>query len=100
MGQSQSENSDRKQKKPIQMLRERRGGVPKALTERNRQQARILKQLNAALEDGPKTPPELADAVGMPTHEVLWYLMGMRKYGEVVEGQERDDYYEYALAKE
>ena len=99
MGQNRVNKENRKEKKPIQVLRERRGGVPKALAERNREQARILKQLTAVLENGSKTPPELAEAVGMPIHEVFWYLMGMRKYGEVVEGQEQDGYYEYALKK-
>ena len=87
-------------KKPIQILRERRGGVPKALLDRNREQTKILKTLTAALAGGPKTPPELAEAVGMPPHEVFWWLMGMKKYGQVVEGEERDDYYEYALKEE
>jgi len=86
--------------KPIQILRERRGGVPKEHVERSRQQAKTHKLLTAALKDGPKTVPEVAQASGLPTHEVLWYLMGMKKYGQVVEGEERDGYHEYALKAE
>ena len=100
MSPKKAERREGKPKKPIQVLRERRGGVPQELTERNRRQTDILKVLRKALEDGPKTPPELAAAVDMPTHEVFWYLMGMRKYGEIVEGEERDDYFEYRLTKE
>jgi hypothetical protein len=99
-----SENGTKKpekEKTPIQILRERRGGVPKELIERSREQTKVLKLLTSALKEGPKTPPELAEAVGMETHDVFWYLMGMKKYGTVVEGDERDGYYEYALeAKE
>ena len=86
--------------KPIQIIRERRGGVPKELLERNRAQTKTRKRIVQALEDGPKTVPEVAKATAMPSHEVLWKLMGMKKYGLVVEGEERDGYYQYALKGE
>jgi predicted transcriptional regulator len=88
------------EKKPIQVLRERRGGVPKELLERSRAHTKTRKKILQALKDGPKTVPEVAKATAMPSHEVLWRLMGMKKYGLVVEGGERDGYYEYALTKE
>ena len=86
--------------KPIQILRERRGGVPKEFVERSRRQAKAHKVLAAALKDGPKTVPEIAQIAGLPTHELFWYLMGMKKYGQIVEGEERDGYHEYALKPE
>jgi hypothetical protein len=49
--------------------------------------ARILK----VLEDGPHTIPEIAAAIGKPTHEVVFWVMGMRKYGWVAEIKEVDD---------
>ena len=84
----------------IKVVRERRGGVSKKLLECSRLQAKARKKIIQALADGPRTVPELAEAVAMPSHEVLWKLMGMKKYGLVVEGEERDSYYEYALKKE
>jgi len=89
-----------REKKPIQILRERRGGVPKELVERNRRQTQTHKQLTTALKDGPKTVPEIAQSTGLPSHELFWTLMGMKKYGQVVEGEERDGYFEYALKAE
>ena len=89
-----------REKKPIQVLRERRGGVPKELLERSRAQAKTRKKISEALEDGPKTVPEVAKATAIPSHEVLWKLMGMKKYGLIVEGEERDGYYQYALKNE
>jgi hypothetical protein len=86
--------------KPVQILRERRGGVPKELVERSRRQAKTHKLLTTALQDGPKTVPEIAGITGLPSHEVLWHVMGMKKYGQIVEGEERDNYYEYALKPE
>jgi predicted Rossmann fold nucleotide-binding protein DprA/Smf involved in DNA uptake len=55
--------------------------------------ARILK----ALESGPQTVPEIAAAIGHPTHEVVFWVMGMRKYGWVAEIKEVTDegYFRY-----
>ena len=86
--------------KAIKIIRERRGAVPEDLVERSRGQAKTRKKILQSLEDGPKTVPEVAKATAIPSHEVLWKLMGMKKYGLVVEGEERDGYYEYALKKE
>jgi hypothetical protein len=89
-----------KERKPIQVLRERRGGVPKDLLARNREQKKLMRRLKEALRNGSRTVPEVAAETGLPTGEVLWHLMALRKFGEVVEGEERDGYFEYALKEE
>jgi hypothetical protein len=55
--------------------------------------ARILK----VLEAGPQTIPEIAAALGKPSHEVVFWVMGLRKYGYVAEIKEVDDegYFRY-----
>ena len=55
--------------------------------------ARIL----AALADGPRTVPEIASAIGSPTYEVLFWVMGMRRYGWLREVKEPavDGYFRY-----
>ncbi len=90
----------KKEKKPIQILRERRGGVRKELIALNREQTKIRKQLLELLKDGPKTVPEISNQTGIPAHKALWYIVGLKKYGEIAEGDERDGYYEYALREE
>ena len=54
---------------------------------------RILK----VLENEPRTIPEIAEALGYPTSEVIFWVMGMRKYGFVTEDKEVTDegYYRY-----
>ncbi len=50
------------------------------------------------LTDGPKTIPELADALKKPGWEVTAWVMAMRRYGlvrEMPKGR-ADDYYPYA----
>ena len=52
-----------------------------------------------ALADGPRTIPQIAEAVGKPTREVTMWVMGLRKYGWLAEIKEVDDdgYFPYAL---
>jgi hypothetical protein len=51
----------------------------------------------AALRDGPLTVPEIALAIDAPTHEVVFWVMGMRRYGWLAEvkGSETDGYFQY-----
>jgi hypothetical protein len=89
-----------REKKPIQVLRERRGGIPKALIAANREQKKLLERLKEALRGGGRTVPEVAAETGLASGEVLWHLMALKKFGEVAEGEERDGYFEYRLAEE
>ena len=50
-----------------------------------------------ALAAGPLTVPQIAEAVGAPTHEVVFWIMGMRRYGWLAEikGSDGDGYFRY-----
>jgi hypothetical protein len=50
-----------------------------------------------ALADGPHTVPEIAAAIGAPEREVVFWVMGMRKYGRLAELPEvtGDGYYRF-----
>jgi hypothetical protein len=52
-----------------------------------------------ALGNGPLTIPQIAEAVGKPSREVTMWVMGLRKYGWIMEIKEVDDdgYFPYAL---
>jgi hypothetical protein len=61
--------------------------------------ARILE----VLAEGPRTVPEIAAAIGRPTHEAMFWVMGMRRYGQVRDVKEAavDGYFRYqAVVKE
>ena len=51
----------------------------------------------AALASGPLTVPQIAEAVGAPAHEVVFWVMGMRRYGWLAEikGSDGDGYFTY-----
>lgn len=100
MGKGSGDGNGRPAKKPLQVLRERCGGIRPEVKERSRRNRMLQKAIRGALAEGPRTVPELAEATGEPTHEILWMLMAMKKYGEIREGEERGEYYEYALLAE
>jgi hypothetical protein len=97
MSEAKSEDQNGKERKPIQILRERRGGVPRELVESNKQTVKLRKAVAGALKDGPRTALEIAEATGIPSKDVFWHLMSMKKYGKVVEDEASGDYFKYAL---
>lgn len=64
-----------------------------------REEPLMHRPIEAALADGPRTVPAIAAAIGRPANETLIWVMGMRRYGKVVELPEADDdgYFQYAL---
>ena len=57
---------------------------------------RILVQVR----EGARTVPEIAGAIGFPVHEVLVWVMGMRRYGYLreVRAPAEDGYFRYEAA--
>ena len=61
----------------------------------------MRRRILEALEDGPLTVPEIAAAVERPSHEVMFWVMGLRKYGWLGEIKEAADegYYRYQVVE-
>lgn len=55
----------------------------------------------ALLAEGPRTVPEISAAIGRPAHEVVFWIMGMRRYGWVTEVKDsaEDGYFRYAVTE-
>ena len=53
------------------------------------------------LGQGPKTIPEISEALGYPSREVTVWLFGMRRHGmvEAIGRADVDGYFQYELAK-
>ena len=61
-----------------------------------REETFMRSQVLAALAEGPRTVPEIAEALGCPTHEAMTWVMGMRRYGWIREdGTATDGYFKY-----
>ncbi len=86
-----------KAKRPIEVLRDRHGGMSKELKERFNEQQRIYKTIRAALKAGPKTVPQLAAECKLEPPKTMWHVMALRRHGEVIEAAEENDYVVYRL---
>ena len=69
----------------------------RALREIVREEPVMRAQILALLEGGPRTIPEIAAELGVPTHEAVFWVMGMRRYGHVqeVKGATEEGYFRY-----
>ncbi len=56
-----------------------------------REEPLMHRPILAALADGPLTIPEIAERIGHPKEETVYWVMGMRRYGHVAELEEADD---------
>lgn len=76
--------------------------VNRNLAEVLRDEMYLRDKITDLLRKGPKTIPEIAAGLGYPSHEVMMWVMGMRRYGIIVEmpKERADDYYRYRLRNE
>lgn len=67
----------------------------------SRKEPGMKRKILDSLEDGPKTVPEVAELLGIPLHEAMWWMMGYVRYGYVSPTGDvtEDGYYRYALAE-
>lgn len=59
-------------------------------------------RIKGILAQGPKTLSEIAADLGYPSDDVVKWVMGMRRYGQVIElpKSRADDYYQYKLREQ
>ncbi len=62
-----------------------------------REEPAVRRSILKALESGPLTVPEIAEAIGSPADETMFWVMGMRRYGQLRElkGATDDGYFRY-----
>lgn len=62
----------------------------------------MRKRILECLGDGPKTVPEIAVAVGVTTHEAMWWVMGFVRYGFLSPSERANEngYYTYEAVGE
>jgi predicted transcriptional regulator len=90
-------------KKPLRTIdllkKERQASA--AARENLKQFNRMKRAIRKALEEGPKTIPELAEVLEISRRDATYYLMSLRKYGLVTTGEQddMDEYFYYQLKK-
>ena len=65
-----------------------------------KEQKRIQRDVCKFIRETPKSIPEIAEEIGLPASETLWYVASFKKYGIVVEEGMCDDYPLYKKAEE
>lgn len=84
------------QKQALAALRANLGGVSEKKRVAQKHLLAARKAIAKMLDTQPATIPQIAEALNMPSDEVLWHVTGMRKYGKVAEAGEDGDYVLYA----
>ena len=95
-----SEASEEKTEKKVAMrkLRESRKDSIKATSARVKENRKAVKAIKEQLRDEARTVPEIAEATGLASAEVLWFMATLKKYGNIVEGDKDGGYFRYYLA--
>ena len=82
-------------KEQLETLVAQRGTVPSHRLEETKRRHKAQKAVLAAIAAEPRTVPEIAEATGLPTQEVFWWITALRKYGKVQDEGKRGDYVAY-----
>ena len=88
------------QRQALAALRESIGGIGEEKRKAQKAFLSARKKISSLLAAQPATVLQIAGALNLPSHEVLWHVTGMRKYGQVTEAGEEGDYPLYALVSE
>ena len=84
----------------LKRLREQHAATVERTQALLREQKRVQQEICKILRDTPKSVPEVAEAIGMPANEVLWYMASFKKYGLIIEKGMCSDYPLYQKAEE
>ena len=91
----QDNPSAKDDKERLKALREERTEILDRNKERLKKQNQEVNLIKKELKVGPKTVPELVAATGLSGEKVLWYLMALKKYNEIQEGELAGEYFKY-----
>ena len=86
---------DKVRKGMLKKLRQERNHYIAAAKSRVKEQSKLIKKIRKELKNGGRTVPEIATATEISTADVLWYLMALKKYGLIIEGEKEDGYFKY-----
>jgi hypothetical protein len=81
----------------LRRFRERMGGLTEAKKARQQTQREARGLIGAAMKTGPKTVPAIARETRLPSADVLWHVMAMKRGGELHEAGRAGDYFLYGL---
>ncbi len=96
MSQVATEKTEKKE--AMKKLRETRKQMIKATSARVKEDRKAIEGIKEQLRDEARTVPEIAEATGLASSAVLWFVATLKKYGEIVEADKDGGYFRYNLA--
>ncbi len=81
----------------LKIFRERLGGLSEEKKVWAKQQRATLKAIRQALQPGPATIPDIAARAALPSETVVWHVMAMKRYGQLVECGQSGDCFLYRI---
>ena len=96
---SEAETEKAEKKEAMKKLRQSRKDIIKATSARVKENRKAVKAIKEQLRSEARTVPEIAEATGLASAEVLWFIATLKKYGEIVEGDKDGAYFRYFLAE-
>ena len=84
----------------LKQLREKHAASVERTQVLFREQKKMQQTICQYIRETPHTVPEIAKEIDQPTHEVLWFVAALRKYGIVVEAGMCGDFPLYQRVKE
>jgi hypothetical protein len=77
-------------------------GPRRDLSEVMRDEMLMKEKITSLLREGPRTIPEIADALKCPARDITLWVMALLRYGALKEipKPKADDYYRYKPARE
>ena len=92
---SKASEEKTEEKEAMKKLRKARRQTIKAVGARLKKQRKAIEAIKEELKDKAGTVPEIAEATGIPSSEVLWYLAALKNYGQILEGEKEGSYFRY-----
>ncbi|MDP8240205.1 MAG: hypothetical protein P9X24_14040 [Candidatus Hatepunaea meridiana] len=74
--------------------------IVRGIAEIMRDEMIMQDKIISVLQDEPKTIPEIAETLGYPSHEVVYWIMAMWRYSKIEETTvkpDADGYFKYKL---
>ncbi len=96
-------NNREEAKKRTQLLKELRTKHSETVARTQtllKQQKRVHQEICKLIRTESKTVPEIAEAIDLPTKEILWHITALKKYDIVVEDGMCGEYFLYRRAED
>ena len=96
---SQVEEEKKAKKEAMKQLRAARKEQIAEASGKMKKQKKDIEAIKEKMNNDVGTVPQIAEATGIPSSEVLWYIAALKKYGEVVEAAQDAGYFRYVLSQ-